>query len=584
MSATDKSRQTTQDKGATLARPSWFWGGLALLGAGLALHVPMYFAMRGMAPGMESRGSGAAGTAMTVGMALVGAGLALSLAGLVRRVPAPAGRAERYRVVSEPQAGLTAAHVRLITALSLALVVDVMKPATLAFIMPGMRSEYGLTQGQVSALPVVALTGTVVGSLAWGHLGDRVGRRATVLMSCLVFAATTVCAVMPTFGWNLVMCFLMGAGAGGLIPIAYAMAAESLPPRHRGLVMVLQAGLATVLAYFATSGLALVLIPSFGWRIMWFAHVPFVGLLLLMNRWLPESPRFLAETGRMAEARAVGATYGMVLVVEPALPVAPAESLPRGPAEPRSPGLPADPHTRGVPADPHTRGVPVADDLPGTGAKAGWTALFGPRWLRRTMVVGSYALSWGLINWGYMTFLPTLLKDASVAGSSPNGLLFVSSLLAIPATVLVAVCYTRWSSRKAMVLYGALTVAALGLLAVTDMRGGRVLTIGLLALLIIGTTGIVAMLAPYTAEIYPTGVRAAGSGLTAACTKAGGMFGPPALAALIAQHSGPRLVALTVALPMAAATFALARYGEETAGRGLEDDEPSGAAVGLPVV
>ncbi|MFG1807532.1 MFS transporter [Streptomyces sp. NPDC049040] len=580
MSATDDSRQTTPDEGATLARPSWFWGGLALLGAGLALHVPMYFAMRGigprMGPHMESRGGGAAGTAMTVGMVLVGVGLALSLAGLVRRIPDPAGRVERYRVVSEPQAGLTAAHVRLIAALSLALVVDVMKPATLAFIMPGMRSEYGLTQGQVSVLPVVALTGTVVGSLAWGHLGDRVGRRATVLMSCLVFAATTVCAVMPTFGWNLVMCFLMGAGAGGLIPIAYAMAAESLPPRHRGLVMVLQAGLATVLAYFATSGLALLLIPAFGWRIMWFAHVPFIGLLLLMNRWLPESPRFLAETGRIDEARGVGATYGMVLVAEPAPPVARAESEPRATAGPRTPALPARPHTRGAPA---------AGGAPGTGAKAGWMALFGPRWLRRTLVVGSYALSWGLINWGYMTFLPTLLKDASVAGSSPNGLLFVSSLLAIPATFLVAVCYTRWSSRKAMVSYGALTVAALGLLAATDMRGGRVLTIGLLALLIIGTTGIVAMLAPYTAEIYPTGVRAAGSGLTAACTKAGGMFGPPALAALIAQHSGPRLVALTVALPMAAATFALALHGEETAGRDLEEDgEPSEAAIGMPVV
>lgn len=578
MSATDGRRQTTPDSGATLARPSWFWGGLVLLGAGLALHVPMYFAMRDMGPHMgphmEPRANAGAGTAMTVGMVLVGAGLALSLAGLVRRVPPTAGRTERYRVVSEPQAGLTAAHVRLVAALSLALVVDVMKPATLAFIMPGMRSEYGLTQGQVSVLPVVALTGTVVGSLGWGHLGDRVGRRATVLMSCLVFAATTVCAVMPTFAWNLVMCFL--TGAGGLIPIAYAMAAESLPPRHRGLVMVLQAGLATVLAYFATSGLALLLIPAFGWRIMWFAHVPFVGLLLLMNRWLPESPRFLADTGRMAEARAVGATYGMVLVVEPALPATGAESAPRGPEE----------GALDLPAGPHALSVPAAKGPPGTGGKPGWTALFGRRWLRRTAVVGSYALSWGLINWGYMTFLPTLLKDASVSGSSPNGLLFASSLPAIPATVLVAVCYTRWSSRKAMVLYGALTVAALGLLAVTDMRGGRLLTIGLLALLIIGTTGIVAMLAPYTAEIYPTGVRAAGSGLTAACTKAGGMFGPPALAALIAQHSGPRLVALAVAVPMALTTAALALYGEETVGRDLEEDDETSqpAAVSLPAV
>ena len=44
---------------------------------------------------------------------------------------------------------------------------------------------------------------------------------------------------MPDFYWNLGMCFLMGLGVGGMLPIAYALLAETIPARHRGWLMVL---------------------------------------------------------------------------------------------------------------------------------------------------------------------------------------------------------------------------------------------------------------------------------------------------------------------------------------------------------
>lgn len=547
-----------EDSGSSVPRPFWFWSGLVLIAGGLALHVPMFFAMRvpdggagaagggmdddAMGGGMSGGVSSGANLAMTIGMVLLAAGLAASVAGVVQRRP-PATEAARpgYRIEELDGTRMGGAHYKLTAVLSLALVIDIMKPATLAFILPGMRREYGLTEGQVSVMPVMALTGTVVGSLLWGYLGDRVGRRVTILLSCLVFVATTVCAVMPTFAWNLVMCFLMGAAAGGLLPVAYAMTAETVPRRRRGMLMVLQAGLATVLAYLATSGLAALLIPRYGWRVMWFTHLPFAVLLLVLQRWIPESPRYLAATGRTAAARAVSERFGMVLVLEPA----------------------------------------AAVQGPGTGkerrpARSAMAELFGRRGLRRTAVVGLYALSWGGINWGFMTFLPTLLKDAH---DGSGGLLVWSSLLAVPGTVLVAFCYARWSSRKTMVLYGLLTVASLGLLAATNLHGGTALTVTSLMMLITGTSGIVAMLAPYTAEIYPTGVRALGSGFASACSKAGGMFGPPLLAALLAQHGGVRTIALVVAVPMAVAVVAVALYGTETRGRSLAE---TAVAYGAP--
>ena len=99
-----------------------------------------------------------------------------------------------------------------------------------------------------------------------------------------------------------------------------------------------------------------------------------------------------------------------------------------------------------------------------------------------------------------------------------------------------------------------------------------------LALLLIGTSGAVATLAPHTAEIYPTDVRGSG-GFTAACCKAGGLFAPPLIGLLLAQHPGMRVIALCATALMAAATVAMALKGRETAGRELEEARAAPATV-----
>ncbi len=92
------------------------------------------------------------------------------------------------------------------------LVIDVMKPATLGFVLPGLAREYGLSRSEVTYLPLDALTGTVVVSVVWGWLADTYGRRISILLSAILFASTSICGAMPTFLWNLVMCFLMPVG------------------------------------------------------------------------------------------------------------------------------------------------------------------------------------------------------------------------------------------------------------------------------------------------------------------------------------------------------------------------------------
>src|SRR5690606_27564138 len=108
------------------------------------------------------------------------------------------------------------------------LAIDVMKPATLGFVMPGMTAEYGMGTSRASLLALFALTGTAIGSVVWGRIADRFGRRSAILLSALMFIGTAICGAMPTFGWNLAMCFLMGASAGGLLPITFTLMAETV--------------------------------------------------------------------------------------------------------------------------------------------------------------------------------------------------------------------------------------------------------------------------------------------------------------------------------------------------------------------
>ena len=89
------------------------------------------------------------------------------------------------------------------------------------------------------------------------------------------------------------------------------------------------------------------------------------------------------------------------------------------------------------------------------------------------------------------------------------------------------------------------------------------------ALLLVSSSGVIAMLIPYAAEIYPVQLRGSGSGLVAAGSKFGGIVG--ALCGVFGLFSHFAASALLIALPMALAAVMLARSGVETRGRRLEE-------------
>ena len=523
-------------RGIEFHRPVAFWTGALLVTLGVAAHLPDFLSAGDMQYRMEGMPMS---RVMVAGMFFVAAGMVLATWGLLPppHRGGPASGATHYQLRAIDDAALTPAHWGLLFVLGVALIIDVMKPATLAFVMPGMVAEYGIPPGRVAWLLICALTGTTIGSVLWGVMADRIGRRAAILLASLMFIGTAICGTMPSFAVNLVMCFVMGLAAGGMLPIVYALMAESVPAQSRGFLVVLHGGMGTVGGTLAAAGCAALLEPTYSWRALWLVNLPTGLLMLVLNRWIPESPRFLLDRGRVAEARAVMARYGVAI-------------------EEQSRALPE----RAVPAPPRQW-----SELP---------ALLKPPFLIQTLVVFTYGLAWGVVNWGFISFLPTFLRRAGFGAGAASFLLFLSAIVAIPGTVLVAYSYGRWSSRKSMVAFAlASIVCALGLawLAPSD-TSNRTAVVVMLALLYAATGGVIAMLSPYTAEVYPTRLRGTGSGVSAGSSKLGGLIGGIAsVTGLIGVASGMMRPAILVSIPLIVAAVLVAARGVETRGRRLEE-------------
>src|SRR5690606_34677739 len=174
------------------------------------------------------------------------------------------------------------------------------------FLTPLLGTEFGLSTGQRGLVATANLVGMAVGAVAWGTVADRVGRKRAFSITLLIFALFSVLgALAPSWEAFLFLRFLAGVGRGRCIPAAYALVGEFSPKKQRGRVLAARDGWWPVGTTFAGLS-ATFLVPVAGnWRWMLALMVLPALLLFWVRRGIPESPLYLARTGREAEARAV---------------------------------------------------------------------------------------------------------------------------------------------------------------------------------------------------------------------------------------------------------------------------------------
>lgn len=499
------------------------------------MQLRMYYMARGMhyhLAGMPVTKPMLAGMGMMfVGFGITGYGLFPS-----KRLPRP--ELGNVSITPLDDARLRPAHLALLAVMAIAITIDGMKPAAFTFVIPGAELEYGLRgplNPHAHALPVglyplSGISGTMLGSFIWGWLGDRIGRRSSILLASILFISGATCGAMPRFWMNLVSCFIMGLAAGGMLPIGFALVSETVPRRHRGWMMVvIGSNILTALLLVSWLASTLASPAHFGWRLLWLISLP-TGLLIIgLNHWIPESPRYLLDQGREGEALAVMRRYGAVFVSDM--------------------------------TETATRQNPVADSRD----------LVRRPFLGLTAALVLLALSIGASQYGFQQWMPSNLQQLGFSAVAASTLLRNATVIGFPLCLPVAMLYHWWGSKRTtLLLTGLITAGLAGFMLLGDhVASNRVVLYALLVVPLCGVNILNAVLAAYTAEVYPTAIRARGSGLSAGATKTGGVI---ILGLVLVAFTAPsiRMTATLGAVPMAAAVIVLAAFGPETRHKRLE--------------
>jgi len=206
----------------------------------------------------------------------------------------------------EQQQKLTRNQWKIFAAATIGDMLDFFDFYLIGYVLAFIVGPWKLTFGQSAMVLMSAGLGAVPGAFFWGWMADKVGRRKVFILTALNFSIPTgLMALTPdSGGWiYLTVCrFLVGFGVSGLFAVDLPLVQEFVPAYKRGWV----GGLVTSCLPLGNIGgafLGAFLAPVLGWRGLFAIGLLPALLTLLIRAWVPESPRWLIRKGRAAEAR-----------------------------------------------------------------------------------------------------------------------------------------------------------------------------------------------------------------------------------------------------------------------------------------
>jgi AAHS family 4-hydroxybenzoate transporter-like MFS transporter len=172
----------------------------------------------------------------------------------------------------------------------------------ISFAAPVLRAELHIDKMMMGNVFSIGLVGTLVGGFAFGYLGDRIGRRPTIILAVACFGVLTFCIALATSYRQLLWLRLLdGIAIGGLPPVCWALNIESVPKRYRATIV-------TVIMIGFSAGITVGgpvsnwLMPKYGWQSLFVVGGGLsLGATLVLIAMLPESVRYLAGKGQRAD-------------------------------------------------------------------------------------------------------------------------------------------------------------------------------------------------------------------------------------------------------------------------------------------
>lgn len=357
---------------------------------------------------------------------------------------------------------------------------------------------------ELSLLLASVFIGGAVGAPVLGWLADRYGRRQALATSLLVLTVTSLVAATSTsIGWLTFFRVLSGIALGSYPPLMVAYLSDVLPPSSRGRAILLGGAigfLGAPLVIFLIRWLTpLQPLGYDGWR--WTLVIGAIGSLVvaILLRFMPESPRWLASQGRMAEADAAYERFR------------------------------------------RSAGLTVAPDAPSTEAQASKEKpARRALWSELTRELKRLALMFGLLDflmpWATIGF-PLLSGAALVAKGFhvSDSLLYVGLTMFGPTlgVLIGSQLIDRMERRTALMLCGTSMAVAAIAFALTDQPWLLITTgalFNLIGAIYISTVTV------YSAEVFPTRLRALVSSSTWAVNRVAAALVPLAMLPLMKSH------------------------------------------------
>ncbi|MHC8294866.1 MFS transporter [Pseudomonas sp. LB3P58] len=321
-----------------------------------------------------------------------------------------------------------------------------------------------------------ALIGLFLGSLFFGWISDKVGRQKIFLVSFVLITIASVMQFYAETAMGLFLCrVLIGIGLGGDFSVGHAMLAEFAPKKHRG-VLLGSFSVIWTFGYVAATfvGTAMLSLGDDAWRWMLASSAIPAALILIARIGTPESPRWLVNQGRIAEARAI--------------------------------------------VKKHLGDNVELDETQSTETRSGYAVLFSREYRKRTAFNCLFFVCIVMPYFAIYTFLPSILQKMGLAEGFGTELML--NMLLILGALIGIWCTIKFSRRGFLINSFIILAAALFLLAVLPGSAAflMVLVFGLFTLVLSAVSNLVGV---FPAESFPTEVRASGIGLATAVSRLG---------------------------------------------------------------
>src|SRR5581483_3022276 len=200
---------------------------------------------------------------------------------------------------------LTSYQRRIFAIIATAWFFDSMDLGALTFVLGPIKQSFGLSTSEAGLLSSMSFLGMFIGAASAGLLADRFGRTRVFQVSMIFWGLGSIlCGLAPTVQTLAAARVLLGFGMGMEFPVAQSMVSEIIPAKQRGRYIALLEGF-WPLGFIASGLLAFAVLTVADWHWVFILQgIPAI-FVLIVRRYVPESPRWLASHGDMTGAERV---------------------------------------------------------------------------------------------------------------------------------------------------------------------------------------------------------------------------------------------------------------------------------------